>query len=207
MYRKLLIVCGKRCVTKPRCFTLIELLVVMVIISILGAMLLPALTTAREKARRTSCLNNLKQLGIAIRLYSGDNNEKFPSAPGGTGTTLASYGLLTNDFQKSYRLWLCPSDTTLTPGSQATGFTANNLSYAYNGFGLSETVQPDTPLACDRTSALGGTGGVRGITPCNGTSQDNAWTHKADGANTLFADGHVQFQRVFAPPMYDGQNP
>jgi prepilin-type N-terminal cleavage/methylation domain-containing protein len=73
--------------TLRRAFTLIELLVVIAIIAILAALLLPALAAAREKARRTACLNNLKQMGVALESYCSDYGQYFPSWAAWGGAT------------------------------------------------------------------------------------------------------------------------
>jgi prepilin-type N-terminal cleavage/methylation domain-containing protein len=65
-------------------FTLIELLVVIAIIAILAAMLLPALAAAKRKAQRINCVNNLKEVGLAFKLWEGDNQDRYPMAVSST---------------------------------------------------------------------------------------------------------------------------
>ncbi len=138
---------------KKQAFTLIELLVVIAIIAILAAMLLPALAAAKRKAQKINCVNNLKQDGIAFRIWEGDNNDRYPMAvsfsaggandylthgstttAGPTSTTTPTaynpgvvFMVMSNELATP-KILFCPSDSIHTAGAgYATNFTFQDV--------------------------------------------------------------------------------
>ena len=130
-------------------FTLIELLVVIAIIAILAAILFPVFASAREKARQTSCLSNLKQNALATISYVTDYDESFPLTLYPSATCVTSFAQELIPYQKSTGTWTCPDKPQglswntiatvlplLAPGTPgvmcSTTPTLNYMSYAVN---------------------------------------------------------------------------
>lgn len=116
-------------------FTLIELLVVIAIIAILAAILFPVFARARENARRSSCMSNLKQLGLGVLQYTQDYDERYPPTlvfDVWNANTSNAYGWADAIFPyvKSNQVYQCPSEKT--PGTTSASSVGDYSDYAYN---------------------------------------------------------------------------
>lgn len=191
-----------------RGFTLIELLVVIAIIAILAAILFPVFARAREKARQTSCLSNLKQMGLAILMYAQDYDERYNLAYTVPPTGTMHWPKLLEPYHKNIELYECPSD----PDPWNTG--GYRLSYIAN-YGLFRPgTVPSGPVTVVKMASIERPADIIAIAPnADGSAPDaqyaygthgssassgyNPWArvslerHNGTG-NYVFADGHAK---------------
>ena len=187
----------KRTFTKQPAFTLVELLTVVTIVAVLTSLGLAATRGVTEKTRATRCLNDLRQVGIALQLYVGDNGGRFPNTS--HQGVAASWTNTLADFLKTNFLGRCCA--VLKHRSKLTYAWNDSLADA-QGYGVmaSSVRAPSrtmavTELATNLTGEhfhfAGKRGGASQITPNQFRAEVNVTCH-GSSANYVFADGHVE---------------
>lgn len=182
-----------------RGFTLIELLVVIAIIAILAAILFPVFARAREKARQTSCLNNVKQLALAVMQYTQDYDEVLPASyyPGNPGTSNQWFEKI-QPYINNTQVQICPSARTRNPGyGWNYDFIGYGSSTSIRVYALSDIARPaETIMMADAGNYVIYSPSRYGYVPSPGTTTYDynvAGLRHNEGANLGWCDGHAKW--------------
>ena len=183
---------------RTRGFTLIELLVVIAIIAILAAILFPVFARAREKARQTSCLSNLKQLGLGFDMYCQDYDERTPIAFGGDWWDHC-WKMSIFPYVKNYQLYQCPSLPLNLPPNGSGSYGIN----AYIGEAVSYVSLAQVTRPAETFSIGENADGDWVIEPNGAYCAVPPWTqpgwvdgHHNEGGNFAFLDGHAKWLKM-----------
>jgi|LSQX01.2.fsa_nt_gb prepilin-type N-terminal cleavage/methylation domain-containing protein/prepilin-type processing-associated H-X9-DG protein len=192
---------------RRRGFTLIELLVVIAIIAILAAILFPVFARAREKARQTSCLSNVKQIMLGVMMYAQDYDEVLPIAshwPTPAGTIVWDQAL--EPYVKNAQVFICPSDRT-KQHARNLGYGWNYQEFGYYGgtpvrlynyhaTALADIESPaETILLGDNedSAARSNSSGERFLYRRDATNPTLLPTKHNGGGNMALCDGHAKW--------------
>ncbi|MDQ2733246.1 MAG: type II secretion system GspH family protein [Armatimonadota bacterium] len=188
-----------------RGFTLIELLVVIAIISILAGILLPVFAQAREKARQATCLSNLKQIGMAMEIYTQDADGAFPLAcqnPGSGTLYPVSWMAALHPYIQSLKVFVCPNSGHDNTAWQTSTDILKNYAYAPSHRVKGGGDAGFTSLSADPfgTAAWEGLGGYAGAPYVHYSAAAASHTHSeiARPADTVLALDHSWFDWGFS---------
>jgi prepilin-type N-terminal cleavage/methylation domain-containing protein/prepilin-type processing-associated H-X9-DG protein len=210
-----------------RAFTLIELLVVIAIIAILAALLLPALSAAKQRARTTQCISNLHQIGLGMKMFADDNNGLYPESGGtiywssndvappvGSGQPAWTYQIF--PYVGNTNVYDCPENVQLPSQYQGPFNYFNGCNAAYIATGGYAPVK-STAILFPSAYVLGGdtagtAGGLTLFDPLDADKDDYTqncvggaaapsltefWQIHSKGQNVMFADGHSKWYKDY----------
>ncbi len=216
-----------------RAFTLIELLVVIAIIAILAAILFPVFSQAKQTAKATSCMSNLRQLDISFMMYQTDNEDLFPLGAYGDASHVTFWHDLVDPYVKNKQVWLCPCSSvkpTDSNGDPTTHFGYNvryltNLAMDFSNMSNQSSVSATAVADPSNTVALTtahasvknswcGDDGKFLLSPTDyystlGGAGADCWgipdPNAMDNAIVAWTDGHANRKKI--SQFYSGQDP